>query len=138
MNILASLFGGGIAEPIKAIGSIVNNVFTSDDERLTHKEILTRIALEPSKMQVELNKIEAQHRSVFVAGWRPFIGWVCGMALAWNYLAHPLGVWLLLAFTDGTIPPPPQLSLGELMPVVMGLLGLGSIRMVEKLNGRTK
>lgn len=137
-GILASILGGGIAEPIKAIGAIVDNVFTSDDERLTHKEILARITMEPAKMQVELNKIEAQHRSKFVAGWRPFIGWVCGVALAWNYIAHPLAIWLLLAFSDGSIPAPPQLSLGELMPVIFSLLGLGTLRTGEKLAGRAK
>jgi hypothetical protein len=138
LGILSSMFGGGIAEPIKAVGNIIDDLFTSDEERLDKKAVLLRIAQRPGFVQTEINKVEAQHRSVFVAGWRPFIGWVCGAALAWNYLVHPLAVWALLAFGDGTTPAPPQLSLGELMPVVMGLLGLGTIRGIEKLAGKAK
>ncbi len=137
IGILASILGGGAAEPIKAIGGIIDDLFTSDEERLDKKALLARLAQEPGKLQVQLNSIEAQHRSIFVAGWRPFIGWVCGVALGWNYILHPLLVWALLAFAND-VPAPPQLSLGALMPVVLGLLGLGGLRTVEKLGGRTK
>ena len=86
MGLLATIFGGGVAEPIKAVGNIIDNVFTSKDEVLTHEEVLLRIAQRPGLVNQEINKVEAQHRSRFVAGWRPFIGWVCGSALAYNYL----------------------------------------------------
>jgi hypothetical protein len=132
------MFGGGIAEPIKAVGNIIDDLFTSDEERLDKKAVLLRIAQRPGFVQAEINKVEAAHRSIWVAGWRPFIGWVCGAALAWNYIVHPLAVWLLLAFGDGTVLAPPQLSLGALMPVVLGLLGLGTLRTVEKSLGKAK
>jgi len=138
LGILASMFGGGIAEPLKAVGNIVDDLFTSDDERLSHEEVLLRIAQRPGFVQAEINKVEAAHRSLFVAGWRPFIGWVCGAALAWNYIIQPLFSWATIAFMDSPPIPPPTLSLGELMPVVMGLLGLGAIRGVEKLAGKAK
>ena len=132
VGILATLFGGGIAEPIKAVGNIVDNLFTSDDERLSHEEVLVRLAQKPGLVNQEINKVEAQHRSRFVAGWRPFIGWVCGLALSWNYLIHPLFAWAWVAWGDSAIPAPPPLSLGELMPVLLGMLGLGALRTVEK------
>ncbi len=133
MGLLATIFGGGVAEPIKAVGNIIDNVFTSKDEVLTHEEVLLRIAQRPGLVNQEINKVEAQHRSRFVAGWRPFIGWVCGSALAYNYLLHPLIVWAWTAWGDPTVPVPPALSLGELMPVVLGMLGLGGYRMAEKM-----
>jgi len=89
--------------------------------------------------QMEVNKAEAQHPSVFVAGWRPFIGWVCGLALAvfllGNFMGADLLNWLRLAFFP-TMPEPPQLAGTEtLVTVLMAMLGLGGLRTVEKLKG---
>lgn len=83
--------------------------------------------------QMEVNKTEAASSSVFVSGWRPFIGWVCGMACAWNWIflkmtvaaASFWGVELFLAPAD----------LSEMMPVLLGMLGLGALRTVEKTKG---
>ena len=67
---------GALAQPIEAIGNVLDKLFTSDDEKLSRQEALARLAQQPAMAQIEINKIEAAHRSVFVAGWRPFIGWV--------------------------------------------------------------
>ena len=96
MGILSSIVGlaGGAPEKtVKAVADGLDGLFTSDDERLTHKEIMARIDQEPAKAQMAVNAVEAQHRSIFVAGWRPFTGWVCGLALGFQYLAHPLLSW---------------------------------------------
>jgi hypothetical protein len=70
--------GQAIASPISAFGDLLDKLFTSDDERLDKQAVLARIAQMPDQLQVMLTMTEAQHRSVFVAGWRPFIGWCCG------------------------------------------------------------
>ena len=83
--------------------------------------------------QTDINKVEAGNASVFVSGWRPAIGWVCGGACAWNWIILPAakaglmvaGVTLQLAPADLT----------EMLPILMGMLGLGGLRTVEKLNG---
>ena len=134
---LAGLIGKGAAEPIEAIGNIVDGLFTSDEERLDKQTILARIGMQPRLVQMEINKIEAQHRSIFVAGWRPFIGWVCGLALAYNFIARDLLVYAITVI-DKTVPAPPALQLEHLMTVLVGLLGLGGLRTVEKLKGRAK
>jgi hypothetical protein len=77
--------------------------------------------------QLEINKVEAASPSVFVSGWRPFIGWVCGAACAWNWIGLPI----LRMYVPGLTPA----NLTEMMPVLMGLLGLGTLRTVEKING---
>jgi hypothetical protein len=77
--------------------------------------------------QLEINKVEAASPSVFVSGWRPFIGWVCGAACAWNWIGLPI---LRMYVPDLT-----PANLTEMMPVLMGLLGLGTLRTVEKING---
>ena len=76
MGIFSGLFGETAAAPITAIGNIVTGIFGDKGEKLTHEEVMARIALQPTLVQTEINKVEAQHRSPFVAGWRPAIGWV--------------------------------------------------------------
>jgi|TARA_R110002124_G_scaffold107071_5_gene259362 hypothetical protein len=73
--------------------------------------------------QLEINKAEASHASVFVSGWRPFCGWVCGMALLYSFILSPfLDIWLDV----------PKLEMGDLMTVLLGMLGLGGLRTHEK------
>ncbi len=86
--------------------------------------------------QLDINKTEAAHRSIFVAGWRPFIGWTCGVALAYTYVAQPVLTFVLAA--AGVVLDLPALDLGAMMPVLMGMLGLGGLRTFEKLKGLTK
>lgn len=83
--------------------------------------------------QLEVNKAEAQHSSLFVAGWRPAVGWICVVGLAYNFLAYPLLTWLVAA-TGAEINPPPLLS-ENLMELVLGMLGLGALRSFEKYKG---
>lgn len=84
--------------------------------------------------QMDINKAEATSSNVFVAGWRPFIGWVCGAACAWNWI----GLKALLfgaAFFGHPILNLAPADLAEMMPVLMGMLGIGGLRTIEKLNG---
>jgi len=83
--------------------------------------------------QLEINKNEAANPSVFVSGWRPFIGWVCGSACAWNWIGLPLAKTLAVFFEHPFPISPADLS--EMMPVLIGLLGLGGLRTVEKIQG---
>jgi hypothetical protein len=83
--------------------------------------------------QLEINKVEAAHPSVFVSGWRPAVGWVCVAACAWNWVGMPVAK-LGIALAGMSI----QLeaaSLTEMLPVLLGLLGLGGLRTIERLNG---
>lgn len=82
--------------------------------------------------QVEVNKVEAAHPSLFVSGWRPYIGWVCGMAMTFNYLFVPIVGPIVAAYTEVDFKP---LDLTTMMPILFGLLGLGGMRMAEKIKG---
>lgn len=84
-----------------------------------------------SMAQLAVNQQEAAHRTIWVAGWRPFIGWVCGCGLAMNFLVIPL----MPLFTDVVIEP---LDLATMLPVLGGLLGLGTLRSYEKVKGISK
>lgn len=83
--------------------------------------------------QTDANKAEAASASVFVAGWRPAIGWACGAAFSMNYVVGPIGTWLSAMI--GHPVPFPQLDTTTMMPVLMGMLGLGSLHTIDKIQG---
>jgi len=83
--------------------------------------------------QLDINKVEAANPAVFVSGWRPFIGWVCGAACAWNWIGLPIAK-LGLALSGHPLELSPA-NLTEMMPVMLGMLGLGGLRTVEKIKG---
>lgn len=130
MSFLGKIFGSSIAQPIEAVGNVIDKLFTSDEEKLDKKIILERLAQQPSMAQTEINKIEAQHRSIFVAGWRPFIGWCCGLGILYDYLIRPIAAGF--NFHMSTI------NSAELHTLVIALLGMGALRTVEKFGGKTK
>lgn len=101
-------------------------------EAIKGKEIDPEKALKLIEIQNEVNKIEAQHRSIFVAGWRPFIGWVCGLALLYNFIVRDLVAWVSPSIM------PPALQMEHLLTVLMGMLGLGGLRTYEKLKDKSK
>ena len=87
--------------------------------------------------QVEINKIEAASTNLFKSGWRPFIGWVCGSIFAYTYLVQPFLIFLVVIFKpefDYTLLP--KLSAAEIMPVLLGMLGLGSMRSFDRVKGK--
>jgi len=124
----------GIGEIIGGVGKIADDLITTDKERLT-------IALEEKKIeagliqsQIEVNKVEAQHASVFVAGWRPFIGWVGGFGMAYQFLLYPLLTWVWPIVLPSA-PIPPVLDGDVLFAMVSGLLGIAGMRSFDKMKG---
>ena len=90
-----------------------------------------RHAQELAKGQLEVNKVEAASKSMFVAGWRPAVGWVCVLGMAMNFIIVPMGNFgLSVADIEVVIP---MIDTSQMMPVLMGMLGLGAMRTVEKV-----
>ena len=122
MSILGSLIGPAT--------QLLDKVIEDKDQKnaLAH-EIATmaeRHAQELAKGQLEVNKVEAAHHSIFVSGWRPCIGWVCALGLLYNtILSNILGIWVEV----------PEIDTSLLVPVMMGMLGLGAMRSYEKVQG---
>ena len=115
--------GGGIGDTaVKIREAIVGKEL--DPEKQMEK--LQKLA----QWQLEVNKIEAQNRSLFVAGWRPFIGWICGVAFFYTVIIRDI----LNCLTDKQFP---AIDDGLLFPVMMGMLGLGGLRTFEKIKGKT-
>jgi hypothetical protein len=137
-SVLGKILGGGVAEPIEAIGGVLDKLFTSDEERLDKQAVLARLAQRPGELQAAINKIEARHRSIFVAGWRPFIGWVCGAGIAWAYIGQPLFEWVVAIWWPDRGIVPPVIVTDHLFELVVAMLGMGGLRTLEKFGGRTK
>jgi hypothetical protein len=91
-----------------------------------------RHAQELAKGQLEVNKVEAASKSLFVAGWRPFIGWVCGLGFLSNFILIPMANFGLALAKIAVVVP--MIDTAQMMPVLLGMLGLGGMRTVEKLN----
>ncbi|UCC54457.1 MAG: hypothetical protein JSV68_10915 [Anaerolineaceae bacterium] len=122
---------------IGPISTLLDKVIPDADER--HRlafEISTlaeKQAHEIAQAQIAVNREEAASHSIFVAGWRPMVGWVCCAGLATNYLLVPICNFVL-TITESPITVPP-LDLSEMMPVLLGMLGLGGLRTWEKTKG---
>jgi hypothetical protein len=140
MGLLSKLFAPAVGETVKGIGEGVSTLATGIRSAITgelsadKRAELEKMAIEADKLyqksQTEINKIEAQHASIFIAGWRPFIGWICGLALGFNFILNPLIVWVSKIFAKDVTPP--MLDMSELYPLVLALLGLGVYRTYEK------
>lgn len=103
-------------------------------EMMKNEQELIKLVLQSDVNQVEVNKEEAKSSSVFVAGARPFIMWVCGASFAWTFVIQPFVLFFFYAFGH-PITGLPKLDMGEMMPVLLGTLGLGGLRSWEKSKG---
>ena len=126
---------------LPAVTDVVGRFLPEDKEARAkaERELEANLADHLAKIdiaQLEINKTEAAHRSIFVAGWRPFIGWTCVVALCYTYVVQPI-VMFIMAQT-GNLVTLPQIDLAAMMPVLMGMLGLGGLRTFEKFKGVSK
>jgi phenylpyruvate tautomerase PptA (4-oxalocrotonate tautomerase family) len=94
-------------------------------------------AHEAALAQVAVNQQEAKHKSLFVAGWRPSVGWICSIALGYHFVFQPL-ILFGAGMAGVTLPDLPEFDMDSLMTVLLGMLGLGGLRTYEKQKGLTK
>lgn len=116
-------------------GQLIDRIWPDPAQRDRARLELLRLQESGALAQISVNTAEANHRSIFVAGWRPFIGWVCGVSCAWNWLGLGVANFVIAMYQPET-PPLVPLDLSSMMPVLMGMLGLGALRTVEKLQGK--
>ena len=133
---LGKLFGGGA---IKAVGNIVDEIYTSDEKREQAKLAIKKVEAELKKRQMDINLADAQSKAGGLSGmiqriWRPLIGFSCALAIFWEYVLKQFLMFLIATFNWET-KPLPELDMGTLMPLVMALLGMGALRSYEKTKG---
>jgi hypothetical protein len=134
---------GTILDIIPAISTLLDRIIPDPVAREHAKLELLRTeraqdieelktALAADIPQSEINKIEAASTDRFVAGWRPFIGWVCGVAFAYHFVLQPL-LAFIMANTSAHPVVLPEFDMDTLSTVLMGMLGLGGLRTLEKI-----
>ena len=125
---------------LPVVGDVLDRFFPNKEEKAkAEREIEAKLTAHLASIdlaQLEVNKQAASHRSILVAGWRPFVGWTCGLALFYTYLVQPMATFVL-AQTGHLIQLPP-VDLSAMMTVLLGMLGLGGLRSFEKYKGVSK
>ena len=139
MGIIGTLFGGGAGGAIQAVTKVIDEIHTSDEERLNARNTIMKIEAELKKRQMDINLADAQSKAGGVSGmiqriWRPLIGFSCALAIFWEYVLKQFLMFFLATFKVETMPLP-ELDMGTLMPLVMALLGMGALRTYEKQKG---
>lgn len=126
MKFLADLLGGGL---VKTVADAADDLFTSDEERMKARIEMRRIDQKGDLAQIAVNKVEAGHRSLFVAGWRPFFGWASGVGYVLCIVAALTGHWI------GIPVEMIEIAVDMTQPIGMTLLGFGGFRTFEKWRG---
>ena len=129
-------------DPISALldigGKVIDRVWPDPAQAASAKLELFKLQqsgeLAQMAGQLEINKAEAASSSVFVAGWRPFIGWICGSALGYTFIVYPLLLWATAAWWP-MVRPPALGNDGMLYELLLGMLGMGGLRTFEKVKG---
>lgn len=112
------------------VDTVINKIWP-DKSEAERQQLAAAVSLVQG--QIAINQAEAGNPSVFVSGWRPAIGWVCGMACAWNWVGLKIALFVA-AYLGHDLNLAPA-DIGEMMPVLLGMLGLGGLRTAEKING---
>ncbi len=123
-----------IAETIVgAVGKVLDKFVADKDLKAKLEHEIETAMLEQNLAQMEVNKTEAAHKSLFVSGWRPAVGWVAVSALAWHFILAPA---LVFAFAvAGYNEPLPEIDIGPLNTILMAMLGMSGLRSFEKSKG---
>jgi len=132
MGFISKMLGLGVVKTAEGIGNVVDQFMETPDEKTAAKIVMAKLNQNSDKWQTEINKIEAGHRSLFVAGWRPAIGWICAIGLAWGWILAPL---IQFIFPENAMP---VIETGQAIALVMAMLGVGGLRSYEKQMGVTQ
>ena len=135
LNLLGGLLGGK-GGALKQITNVIDELHTSEEEKLDKKILMQRIQQKLAEKQLDVNAKEASHRSVFVAGWRPAIGWCGALALFFAFILSPCIEWY--AKFSGMDIVPPAIETGPLLAIVTSMLGVAGMRSFEKAKGIAK
>jgi hypothetical protein len=129
---VAPVLAAAIPAVVETVSELLRRWIPDPEQHAEAVQAVLSVMQQSDAAQVEVNKLEAQHASLFVAGWRPALGWLGVGGVAYVWIGWPMLTWA--SENLGWIAPP-QLDLGELMTLLFGLLGLAAYRTYERVNG---
>ncbi len=135
MSFIANFLGKAKKDTIAGALGGLGNVL---DEVITTKEEKAKVDIAFNKLQTDINNAESQNANIFVSGWRPFVGWVCGSGVAFNYILRPVMNYVIILINQEGITPMESLSMAEMLPILTGMLGFGALRSYEKKNNKAR
>ena len=135
LNLISGLLGGKNGA-LKQISGVIDDLHTSEEEKLDKKILMQRIQQKLAAKHLDVNAKEAGHRSVFVSGWRPAIGWMGALALGFEFILSPAIEWY--SKFAGLNLMAPEIQTGPLLAIVTSMLGVAGLRSFEKTKGLTK
>ena len=116
---------------IKPVSDILDKFVADKDLKTKLSHELEKEIISLNRAQLEVNKVEAAHNNVFVAGWRPFIGWACGVSLAYHFIVEPIIQYTLIV--NNIDYNTPEFDFSQLSTIVMAMLGMSGLRTYEKI-----
>lgn len=142
MSFISNLLGGG--DVVKSVGESLDNLFTSDEERQEAQNELAKanrqfdhlsekLVTQQNISQMEVNKVEATSSNLFQSGWRPAVGWIGVLALAYQFILYPMLLWMKAFIPE--IETPPALEADMMFTIITGMLGIAGMRSLDKMKG---
>ncbi len=136
MSVISDILSGGVSGLLNSAGQFAKDIRQaitgeiSPEKKAEIEQRALEIEYALTKAQTDINLEEAKHPSIFVAGWRPFVGWVCGFSLGWQFIGSPIFEWII-KIADKNVSAP-EMDTESLVTVLFALLGLGGMRTFEK------
>ena len=115
---------------IEPVSQILDKLVADKDLKIKLSHQIEKEIISLNKAQLEVNKIEAKHNNIFVAGWRPFIGWICGLSIAYHFILEPVIQYILIINNINFNTP--EFDFSQLSTIVMAMLGMSTLRTYEK------
>lgn len=125
---------GSVADLASTIvGKIWPDKTQAEKDQMAQALAILQGQIQMNQAQTDIDKVEAASPSLFVSGWRPFVGWVCGSACAWNWIGLPIAKAVAELFHKTINVAPADIT--QMLPLLAGMLGMGALRSYEKING---
>jgi hypothetical protein len=115
---------------IEPVSHIVDKLVSDKDLKIKLSHEIEKEIISLNRSQLEVNKVEAKHNNIFVAGWRPFIGWICGLSIAYHFILEPVIQYILIINNINF--DTPEFDFSQLSTIVMAMLGMSTLRTYEK------
>ena len=115
---------------IQPVSHIVDKLVSDKDLKIKLSHEIEKEIISLNRAQLEVNKVEAKHNNIFVAGWRPFIGWICGLSIAYHFILEPVIQYILIINNINF--DTPEFDFSQLSTIVMAMLGMSTLRTYEK------